>query len=164
MKLDTVKKVEDFKRYMFAGNARFSMFNNLSGHRVNFIIKQVWGLPSTWQVIIPSEDGTCEIPWEIVNGKTDVLVSIACDALDDDYGVYEDVMYPKEKIAMQWLLQLLSGKQKWRYDVEILRDRRCGYCGRPLKTKSAIALGLGSTCAKIPTFISVKGKREHIRL
>jgi len=155
MKLNTAKRIDNFRNFMFSGKAKFSMYNNISGNRVNFYIRQEEGNPTSWSVIVPLSLKTWIRLWKIDMKECGTLKPVNYESLGDKFR--------KEEIAISWLIDLLFNNGKWRDDVEMLWGKRCGCCGRPLKTTTAIALGLGSNCAKIPSFLTLEAKRKYYR-
>jgi len=158
MRLNSHGRREDFKKFMFAKSSKFTLYSKISCNTVNFVIQQEPGTPLLWSVKIPSHMDAEFKPWEILMTEKGPELLPAQHAFNAS-GV---IMFPKEHVAIYWLLQLLFFDAPWREEVEVLIYKKCAYCGRPLKSQKARSEGLGKSCSKIPTFVTLKEKEEWV--
>jgi hypothetical protein len=128
----------DVKRYLFAGDARISVYNNISK---NTMVFNVHYIDATKKYSVSTYiNGEYFYLGKIKpNYKWEAIQSQHCKVGSD---------HPNWRVFC-WILRMLHNIVPSRNDVEIsIYGDRCSCCGKPLKDTKSLERGFGPHCWK----------------
>ena len=127
----------DRARFVFAGNATFTLVSKKTGARFTYKIRrgepQGTRAPLTFASVLSGPDNQADYTYMgiVVAGRS--LVMTRASRVTADAPSFR---------ALRWFLENLDSAQ-----VECHHEGRCGRCGRALTVPSSIESGLGPECA-----------------
>jgi hypothetical protein len=126
-------------RFMFGGNATFTLRSTKTGTRCTYKIRQIEpGNPFFASVLSGSSNETDFVYIGFIPALTrDVLVA----------GAKGKPSAPSFK-ALAWAVNQIAKKARNPENLEVFHEGRCCACGRKLTTPESVLSGIGPECAK----------------
>lgn len=127
--------VADIKRFVLAGNARFTLVSKKSGARFTYRVKQ-------------SDDGQVFFVSLLVGANNDGdFAWFGTIKRDRSYDRGRDKAGTPGVLAFEWFFRAVTHAKI--EQLEVWHEGRCGRCARTLTVPESIATGFGPECAEI---------------
>jgi hypothetical protein len=133
---------EEVKRYLFAGDAHITVYNNISKHIMNF---DIYYSNMSKEYVVSSPIFASKDRYFIGIVKSNCLWRL------EPWTLSPSIIgpYHVDWIVFSWLIRMLFGIEKRRDDVEIsVNSNRCACCGKLLTDHKSLRRGLGPHCWK----------------
>ena len=130
----------DARRFILAGNARFTIKNTMTGNRFTFHVRKPSGEKPHFVRLLTGSDNSRDYSFlgTIFNGRTyrhGQQSSIGVDAMSNR--------------AFAYVWGLLANSEDVPESVEIHHEGSCGRCGRRLTVPESIISGFGPDCREL---------------
>jgi len=140
-----IENIADIKRFIFAGNATFTIVNNNSGNRFTYKVvkkEKKEGNGFIWFVNLLS--GT----------NNDSNYSRLCFMYGNNNGFsirnkdYKISQKATSYLAFEWLINKTNNMQEIPSYVDFYHENKCCKCGKKLTVPESIKNGIGPECSK----------------
>lgn len=139
------QKIESIRKFVFAGNATFTVKNNATGNRFTFRVSAPktasGGKDMSKRFVSVLSGPNNESNYSYMGMITDRTLFRRTKASK----VGEDALSFK---AFTWLMEKIRANVGLPEGVEFLHEGRCARCGRKLTTPESIEAGFGPECVK----------------
>lgn len=146
-----LKGTDDIAKFMFAGNARFTLVSKRTGARY------------TYQLRATEDDDTRFFLSVLTGADNDADYSYAALMTIPDHGASGTLTVRTTRnsrvaesapsmVAFRWFIKTLflsgeEGAERFFTQAEVWHEGRCGRCGRTLTVPESIERGIGPECA-----------------
>lgn len=137
-KIETKEPLSDAKRFIFAGNARFTFVNSKSGNRFTYQVRKSKTSPTYFVAVLSGPDNIENYRYMGVIFEEEMIFK----------WTKKSRVKPESTSfrAFYWLFNMLKeGKELPDY-VKIYHEGRCGRCGKVLTVPESILSGFGPEC------------------
>ncbi len=126
--------VSDVKRFVFAGNARFTIRSTKTGTRFTYHVRQ-------------SDDG--RVFFVSLRSGSDMWTYMGVIRDDHFSATAKSAVTPTAESwkAFDWFYHQITRNDRLPSAMEFFHEGQCGRCGRPLTVPESILSGLGPVCA-----------------